>query len=379
MILWISIAVVTALVAAVLVLPLRLASKPVADGFAYDAEVYKDQLAELDRDEKGGLISAEQAEYARGEIGRRLLAASAKIKREEGEADRPKRKHLLTQIGVVLLLPVIGLCLYLMEGTPGLPDQPLDARLANPGNNIALLVAKMERHLAQQPDDGQGWQIIAPVYARAERYDDAVNAYRNAVRLLPPDAERYGSFGETLVAQANGKVTEEAQGAFSKAIELQPDNPRAEFYLALAKAQNGKTGEALQAYQALIDKSPADAPWVPLVKRAIAQINGTAENPDAPGNPDAADIAAAQDMSAQDRQDMIRTMVASLDEKLKENPDNFEGWFRLVRSYVVLKDEAKAKDALKRALEQFPPDKDQGKALLAQAKELGLTIDGVSP
>ncbi|MCO6186674.1 c-type cytochrome biogenesis protein CcmI [Rhizobium sp. L1K21] len=379
MILWIAIAVVTALVAVVLVLPLRRASKPVSDGFAYDAEVYKDQLAELERDQKDGLISSEQAEYARGEIGRRLLSASAKMKADVSESAKPARTNHILLVAVVLMVPVICLSLYLREGAPNLPDQPLEARLANPGDNIALLVVKMERHLAENPDDGQGWQILAPVYARLERYDDAVNAYRNAVRLLPPDAERYGGLGETLIAQAGGQVTKDAQAAFAKSLELQPNNPRAEFYLALAKAQSGNTQEARADYDALLKKSPADAPWVPLVKRAIAELDGMQKNPEAPGNPDAADVEAAQNLSAQDRQEMIKSMVASLDERLKENPDNFEGWTRLIRSYVVLKDEAKAKDALKRALAQFPPDKDQGKALIAQAKELGLTIEGENP
>ncbi len=379
MLFWISIAVVTGLTAVILILPLRRVRKPVTDGFAHDAEVYKDQLTELERDEAAGLISAEQAEYARGEIGRRLLAANAKVKKDRSGGKASRGGGRILQAALVLLVPLIAIGLYMKEGAPDVPDQPLEARLANPGNDIALLVAKMERHLAQTPDDGEGWQVIAPIYMRSQRFDDAANAYGNAVRLLPPDSDRYSAFGEAQVAAAKGQVTAEAEAAFSKSLEMNADNPRSAFYLAIGLAQKGEKDKAREAYNALIAKSPADAPWVPAVKQALAELDGVPQNMQAPGNPSAADIAAAEDMSAGDRQDMIRSMVAGLDEKLTENPDNFEGWIRLVRSYVVLKDEAKAKDALKRALVQFPPDKDQGKALLAQAKELGLMIDGVNP
>ncbi len=372
----ISIAIVTALTALVLIMPLRRAAKPVTDGFAHDAEVYRDQLAELECDETDGLISPEEAEYARGEIGRRLLAANAKTKRGADGKAQGARSWLM-QIALFVLVPVIGVGLYMKEGMPELPDQPLEVRLANPGKNIGLLVVKMERHLAQNPEDGEGWKIVAPVYARTEQFDKAANAYRNAIRLLPPDADLYGSLGESLLAMANGQVTPDAQAAFQKSLELNRDNPRAEFYLALALAQAGRVGDARDAYEALLGKSPPDAPWVPLVQRAIAELNSPA-NPDAPRNPDAADMQAMQDMSPQDRQDFIRTMVTQLDERLTENPDNFEGWVRLIRSYMVLKDEAKAKDALQRALKQFPADKEQGKALVAQANQLGVTIEGVT-
>jgi cytochrome c-type biogenesis protein CcmH len=176
-----------------------------------------------------------------------------------------------------------------------------------------------------------------------------------------------------------GQVTTEARAAFEESVRLKPDNPRAAFFLALGLAQDGRIDEARAAWKGIIAKSPADAPWIPLVQQHIASLDDEGQSSDAPGNPTAADIEAAGNMSKEERQEMVRSMVASLAEKLEANPDNFEGWMRLVRSYAMLKEQDKAQDALKKGLGAFPPDQDQGKALLSLAKQLGLSTDGVKP
>ncbi len=157
---------------------------------------------------------------------------------------------------------------------------------------------------------------------------------------------------------------------------------RARFYLALALEQGGKAAEAKTAFEALAKQSPADAPWMAAVNDHIAKNGGTADmaaagpaNANAPGNPSAEQVAAADAMNNGDRQQMIRGMVESLDAKLKEDPRNFEGWMRLIRSYAVLNDKDRAVDALKRGLKTFPADGGEGQQLLALAKELGLPTE----
>jgi cytochrome c-type biogenesis protein CcmH len=374
MLFWILVAVLTAGVGAVLLYPLLRPAQAVQDDRAGEDAVYRDQLRELDRDLAGGLITPDEAGYARAEIGRRLLAVSAG-KSSAGRAVRAQT-HRLTQAFIIVLLPAIGLCLYLAVGDPGLPSQPLSARLENPGNDMAVLVTKAERHLAEHPDDGRGWDILAPIYFKSERIGDAELAYRNAIRLLGASPERLGGLAETLIAASDGVVTADARQVLQQALSLQPDNARTKFYLALALEQDGRQADAKDAFVALAKASPPDAPWLPLVNQHIAKNGGTPEvaaaNPDAPGNPDANQVAAADNMNAGDRQQMIRGMVDSLDARLRENPDNFEGWMRLIRSYAVLNDKDKAADALKRGLAAFPADGGQGRQLLALAKELGL-------
>ncbi len=406
MLFWIISALLTVIVAVVLLSPLLRASARATRYDEGEAAVYRDQLRELERDKAGGLISAEDADYARAEIGRRLLAIAGREK-SGGEGDElaseaavggrsKRRRYTFSQAFILLCLPVIGLAGYLEIGSPGTPDAPLAARIENPGDDVDLLVAKVEQHLAGNPGDGNGWNVLAPVYFRIGRLDDAELAYRNAIRILGPDAERMNGLGETIVVRNDGIVTDDAQMAFQAALKLEPNNPRADFYLALALEQSGRRTEALAAFQAIAAASPPTAPWMALVNQHIA-ANSTgvplanapaiaaappqapaAANPAAPGNPSADDIANAQQMSEADRGEMIRGMVASLDARLKEDPNNFEGWMRLVRSYTMLKDKQKAEAALQDGLKAFPADGAEGQQLLAMAKELGLDVEEVS-
>lgn len=371
---WIIAAVLTFVVALAMLAPLWRGHRQAAPDTAGEAAVYRDQLKELDRDKADGLISPEEAASARAEIGRRLLAVADK--QEQGAVSRP-RGHVLAQIFVLVCLPAVALGVYLKTGSPSLEAQPLAARLENPGNNIELLVAKVERHLAQNPNDGSGWDILAPIYVRMNRAGDAELAYRNAIRLLGTSPSRMNGLGEVLIAGSGGIVTDDARSAFEEALKLEPENPQARFYLALALEQAGRKEDARAAYEALAANSPKDAPWMALVNQHIAATGGAplASAPEAPGNPSDEDIAAAEQMSTADRSEMIRGMVESLDARLKEDPNNFEGWMRLVRSYAMLKEPESAIAALKRGLVAFPADGEQGKALVAMAKELSLPVE----
>ncbi|MBY3443021.1 c-type cytochrome biogenesis protein CcmI [Rhizobium laguerreae] len=377
MLFWILVAVMTAALAVILLYPLLRGAKAAENIRAGEAAVYRDQLRELDRDLNGGLITPKEADYARAEIGRRLIAVSAD---EPAETPKPPRHHRFTEAVVLLVLPVLGLSLYLTTGRPDLPSQPLEARLENPGNDVAVLITKAERHLAEKPDDGKGWDVLAPIYFRTMRVNDAQVAYRNAIRLLGPSPVRLDGLAETLMAVSDGVVTDEARQVLEQSLTLEPNNPRARFYIALSMEQAGRPNEARQAFETLAKQSPADAPWLPLVNEHIA-MNGGAKarvDPAAPGNPTQQDVAAAETMSAGDRQQMIRGMVESLDAKLSEEPNNFEGWVRLVRSYAVLNDKDRAAGALKRGLAAFPPPGEQGRQLLALARELGIATEGAT-
>jgi cytochrome c-type biogenesis protein CcmH len=379
MIFWILLAVMTAAVAALLLYPLLRGANAAVDSREGEAAVYRDQLAELDRDRATGLISPEEAEYARAEIGRRLITVS-------GAAAPVERRQRLgyrraAEIFVLLLLPVTGLCLYIIMGRPDLPAQPLQARLENPGNDMAILVAKAERHLAQSPDDGKGWDVLAPIYFSTMRVADAEMAYRNAIRLLGETPARLDGLAETLMAASSGIVTDDARQMLSQSLKLEPQNPRARFYIALALEQAGKAEKARASFTEIASQSPPDAPWMPLINEHIAKNGGTLSAPAggaAPlGSPTQSDVAAAEQMNSGDRQQMIRGMVESLDAKLTENPDNLDGWLRLVRSYMVLNDKDHATAALKRGLAAFPADGEKGRQLLALAGELGLSAEGL--
>lgn len=390
MLFWILVAFLTAAVAIVLLLPLLRAGRGPDAIDAHDAEVYRDQLDELGRDEAAGLIGRDEAELARAEIARRLIAAEAR-KAKAGPATA-RHRNRLAQAAIIVLLPAIGLCLYVSQGRPELPAQPLAARLADPGNDINVLIARAEGHLAENPDDGAGWDLLAPIYFRNGRIEDSVNAYREALRTLGVSAQRLDGYAEALIALSGGIVTKDAREALEQSRTLDADNPRTRYYLALALEQEGRGEEARAAYEALAKTSPADAPWLPLVNRHIAalaagappQASQTPQAPPsgqlpslaaAPGNPTAEDIDAAEGMDAEGRKQMIMGMVDSLAGRLKDDPDNFEGWMRIIRSYMVLDQRQAAEAALVEALKSFPPESENGRQLLALADQLQIKAE----
>ena len=395
MVIWIVFAVITTAIIASLLHPLASGRVRFNDGAAAAGRVYRDQLLELDRELLANEIGCNEYEYARAETARRLFKAS---EQKQEECRRLPHPHRWLRLAIAAFLPLASIGLYGLAGSPDMPSLPLQARLEDPGQDIAILVARTERHLASQPDDGRGWDVIAPIYLRAGRIADARSAYRNALRLLGPDIHRLGGLAEALMAEAQGSVDKETLDVLRQIVQLEPENPRARFYIALSSEQAGRRDEARQAFEALAKQSPPDAPWLPLVNQHIAMNGGapvavnpgadpaapgavsaaSGADPAAPGNPTQQDVAAAETMNAGDRQQMIRGMVESLDAKLSEDPNNFEGWMRLVRSYAVLNDRDRAAGALKRGLAAFPPAGEQGRQLLALARELGIATEGMA-
>jgi len=276
----------------------------------------------------------------------------------------------------VLAVPLVSWGLYIKLGSPDLPAQPLSERLAkNPADSsVDELVARAEAHLAANPSDGRGWDVLAPVYLRLQRYSDAARAYRNAIRLAGDSAARQAGLGEAIANAAGGIVSAEAQAAFEAALKQDPANAKASFYLAMGLAQEGRAGEAKAAWQKMLAALPPDSPWRGAVEQALADTAGKSVAGGAPANgPDAQAVDAAQQMSPQDRQAMIETMVADLDEKLKQNPRDVEGWMRLIRSYAVLGKADQARDALGRAVAVFGAGSEEAKKFTAFAATLGLT------
>jgi cytochrome c-type biogenesis protein CcmH len=394
MLFWVIAAILTAAVTLALLRPVARARTISSEApEAHDMEVYRDQLAEVDRDLADGLVDHAQAEVARTEISRRLLAAARKSEAAADEGTPHNRGLRRAAVAVVaIFIPLMAVTAYLELGRPDLPQLPLSARLqAEPENtDIAMLIARAERHLAQNPEDGRGWAVLGPIYLRTGRFEDSAAAFRKSIALLGPSPARLASLGEALFSASGGVVTEEARLAFQTARELDPNDPRPQFFLAVGLAQAGKQDEARAAFTAMIETAPADAPWVSAVESQIAALDGASgqvagplsgAGAAAPGNPSAADIAAAQDMSPEERQAMIGSMIESLETRLADNPNNIDGWLRLVRSHVVTGDRAKAQAALDRAFAVFAAAGAENQALAAIAGDFGLiatsTLGGV--
>lgn len=381
MIFWLIAALMTLGASAAVLWPfLRATPRASADPSAHDLEVYRDQLSEIERDAANGLVGPSEAEEARTEIGRRILrAAGDKADASAAGADR-LGKAIVT--AAVLAVPLLGWGAYAVLGSPGLPDQRLEARLSkNPAeSSLDELLARAEQHLRDNPDDGRGWDVLAPIYLRVGRGEDAVIAFRNAIRLNGASVARESGIGEALTTAAGGMVTVEAQAAFERALAMEPNDPRSRFFLALGLAQEGKTDEAGDKWRELAAGLPADSPWRGAVEQALAGLGagaGVASVDDgsgqAPAGPTREEMDAAAQMSPEDRMAMIEGMVAQLDARMRDNPADAQGWRRLVQSYQVLGRTDEARTALARGIEGLGPGTAAARELVSFAAGLGIT------
>jgi cytochrome c-type biogenesis protein CcmH len=362
--LWFVFALMTAAAIFAVLLPLGRGNEKPADG--NEATVYRDQLAEIDRDLASGQIGAGEAEAARVEISRRLLAVA-----DQSAAPARPNRGLRRGAAVLALagLPIVALAVYLPLGSPRLPDFPLAerARNADPAQPLENLIAQVEAHLEKNPTDGRGWNVLAPVLFRIGHYDDAVRAFRNSIAYNGEDASRRSDLGEAIAAAAGGVVTTEARSEFERAHALDADEPKTNYFLGLAAEQDGKKDEATTIWRGMLEKAPPDAPYRPLVQAALVRVGA----PAAPALSEQA-MAAAKEMSPTDRNAMIRGMVERLATKLKQNGDDVDGWLRLVRAYLVMGDRDKALAAQTDARQAVAGDAGRLKQLNEGLKTLGL-------
>ncbi len=389
MMIWFLFAVLTVAAALAILAPLARRAAPAETGepeqvSGPDVAIYKDQLAEIDRDLENGVIALEEAESARTEISRRLIRA-ARSDKEAASAKKeaaPSRTRTAA-IATIVIVPLIALGLYIPLGSPDMPDYPLSARSVPQGEGFQqfqAMVAKVEERLAAAPQDGQGWDVIAPAYMRLGRAQDAARAYANAIRILGETAGRLANRGEALVASNEGTVTVEARESFDRALSMEPGMIKPRFYLALGLTQEGRKEEAISAWRGLLADANGNEGWVPIAQSELRDLGVETKMPPmasagggaAPRGPNAADVEAASEMSAQDRQAMIRGMVSQLDERLTEDGGSADEWARLVRAFVVLGSRDEAIAALKRGRDNLKDDAQGLTTLDAVASQLGL-------
>jgi cytochrome c-type biogenesis protein CcmH len=357
MTIWVLFTVMTAGAVMAVLWPLSR-RRAVEDGSDLNASFYRDQIAEIERDRERGMLSPDEAEAAKSEAARRLLRANDAGHHPVAAVGEPAlRRRRAASAFALSAVPILALALYGAFGSPHLPGEPLSARLSLPPEkmDIAAAIAQIEAHLAKDPQDGRGWEVIAPVYLRMGRIDDAAKAYEAANRILGPDPNRLAQYGETLVMAENGIVTADARKAFEQALGLDPNSAKARFYLARAAEQDGDRVRAREGYSDLLARSPTDAPWVSVVKSELARLDGAPE----PGP------------SMPDRQ-AIQGMVESLARRLDQQGGSVEEWTRLMRSYTVLGQAEKAQAIRRKAREALAQDQSALARIDAMANELKL-------
>jgi cytochrome c-type biogenesis protein CcmH len=371
----------------------------IADGAS--ADIYTSQLNEIAREESLGLISADDARMARTEIQRRLISTEgASATREDADMTLTDRT---TFIAVAASVAVGSAILYGMVGAPGAQTSPhpitmaampsggmqvADASAAGGQMSVAPvdeMIASLEARLANEPGDVEGWRMLGWSKFRTDDFAGAASAYARAVAIAPNDAETQSAYGESLSRAAGGLVTEDAAKALQAAYKADPNDARARFLLGLKKQQDGKPADALNDWLDMLKGAEPDAPWYDEVRGRVVELsqssgidvsarlpaarNSAAPMAERPAGPTAAQVSEAEAMSPQARQAMIDGMVSRLDARLKANPNDLDGWLRLIRARRVLGQEDLALKALADGKAVFATDAAAQKQLAAVMAE----------
>ncbi|MDP6952596.1 MAG: c-type cytochrome biogenesis protein CcmI [Alphaproteobacteria bacterium] len=355
---WLVFAGLALVAAAALALPMLRRRGAATTRAEFDLEVFRAQLADLEADHARGVLGEAELAAARTEIERRMLTAAS----DAGVEQTAERSALLPALAVAIVVPLASLGLYASLGLPEAPDVPLADREA-PGGMPADMdeaVAGLAERLKENPDDFEGWFMLGRSYAVMDRYDDAAAALAQAVALQPENIDALISYGEALVFAADGLVTPVAAQQFETILALDPENVAGRFYHGTAQLQAGDGEGAFETWGALAVASPPDAPWLPTVMERLEVL---ADELDL-SVPEVEIAEAEVPAEAPNPEEM----VARLEARLQDEPDDGEGWMRLGRAKQVLGDLAASRAAYENAVRVLP---DNVEALTALAQVIG--------
>jgi cytochrome c-type biogenesis protein CcmH len=397
--LWLALGLMTLIAVGLVVAPLVRRAGPAASRRDYALRVYRAQLAELAREQDRGLLGEREAEAARLEVERRILALDAAERQARQTALWRGRRHWVSAVVLLIGLPALAGGLYWQLGAPSQPAAPFAQRAEERAQlaaaqdrerealrSIETMIARLEARLESDPGDLEASLGLGRAYALAGQFERAAGTYRDAIARHEGVAELHSALGEALVMASGGTVGEEARAAFDGALDIDADDVRARFYAGLAMLQRGEQQGALDAWVTLIEDAPADASWLPDLRRRTAALArdlgldpdralpasrpASAAEAGAPPGATAEQMRAVEAMSEEERQEMIRGMVDGLAARLEQQPDDVEGWRMLGRSWAVLGETAKAAEAYAQVASRLPDDVtaqvDYAEALLAQ-------------
>lgn len=356
---WLFIIVLTSIAIGMLAMSLR-ARNYLRQGSDSIAAIYADQLAELDRDVAKGMVSELDAKAARTEIKRNILRQT-----QAGSSALHSSKRVSRfGIGIAMLfVPIVAVGYYTQFGNPALSNVTLaeQRETREERSQVVALTEQLKTRLKTDSVGGpnEGWLLLGQTYMRLGQFADAVDAFSVVSMRSDAASSAFSMLTEALVAQENGIMTPAAQAAIDKAAVLDPTNPAVTYYRALSLQQSGQSAEAHKLIVARLEAADGFYPWMETLVAQANQIGaGIGRAPLsleqfapmlAGRGPSAEEVAAAEDMSAEDRAKFIQSMVQRLADRLAEEPSDLDGWLRLGRAYTVLGDEKSAKAAYHKA------------------------------
>jgi cytochrome c-type biogenesis protein CcmH len=374
MLIWAVFAAVLGACMLAVLMPLsRREERAVADADA--RALYEAQMGDIARDLDRGVITAESADLARAEAARRLLRFSRDVQPvAEVVTERALRRRRAAAAIILAAVPLVALPVYALYGSPQLPAKPLAVRMSSDPErmDMGVALAQIESHLALNPGDARGWELLAPVYMRLGRYEDAARAIASIVALSGPTMDRLVDLGEARVLAAGGVVTQDARLVFEQAKKLGELNPKGRYFLAVAREQDGDVAGAIADFRSMLASAPPGANWADFVRERLARMEGqpTLQVPVPPGGEAIAALPPEQRVAA------IRGMVDGLAARLASQGGTRDEWLRLVRSQAALGDREAAVASYARARAALGSDPEALAALDDLGRQVGI---GVQP
>ena len=390
MLFWIISAALALLIAALFALALLTRRAEAEHPAAYDLRIYRDQLKEVERDLARGVINEADAERIRTEVGRRVLAADAQLAIADVSSQQPRSLTIAIATVIALLLTGGGVAIYTQLGTPGLGDLPHKARLqasqelySSRSSHEAFLarlpvrnapqqeagylelVERLREAVASRPDELQGQQFLAQSEARLGNYAAARAAQSAVIRLKgeAAGASDFVTMAQMYITEADGYVSPEAEAALRRALRADRTDPVARYFLGQMWLQNDRPDHAFGLWSQLLNEGPEEAPWIAPIRQSIddiawlAGVDYTQPAPsematDMPG-PSVQDIENAGEMTPEERQEMVQSMVQRLNDRLATEGGTPEEWARLISAYGSLGDESRARAIWLEAQQRF--------------------------
>jgi len=388
---WVFAAILTVICALALALPFFKPRGVPASRSEHDVESFRAQLREVDSDLARGVLTPNEAEAARIELSRRLLAAAEEAEVDAGSAPAPRKLAQVVGMVAAIGVPAIGIGVYGSIGSPALGDRPLADRdlneeraairpsqeqleeaFAEQGSESPTptqaraqmldLTEKVKERLAKNPDDARGWDILGRSLMSLQVYDESWRAFAKVAELNPEatNAELYANMAEAMFMATGGVISPQAEATVDKALEKDPNLHQAIFFKSIALAQRGKNRSAIEGWVKMLETAPPDAPWIEQVqnniREAAAEIGVVPPENLVPRGPTAEQRAEAAEMSPEDQKAMIAGMVDGLAARLEDEPKDLRGWLMLIRSYGILGRDEDAKAAQARGLKAFEGD-----------------------
>ncbi|SHG42240.1 c-type cytochrome biogenesis protein CcmI [Cognatishimia maritima] len=403
MVFWITATGLTLITGLFLWLALTRGRSTAVSPAAYDLQVYRDQLSEVDRDLARGVISAEDAERVRTEVSRRILTADAQVQAEADGAQQRDPKTVGVAVVVAVFLLGGAAALYVNLGNPGYPDLELQDRVENARQMLQerptqaafeaqlperpvpeadpeflKLVADLRIAVADRPDDMRGLELLVRNEATLQNYGAAYRAQAQLIALKGESATSfdYTQLADLMIRAAQGYVSPEADSALRDALARDPNNGFARYYTGLMLSQTGRPDMTFRIWRDLLEAGPEAAPWIAPIRARISDLAwfaGIDYTPPAPRGPTVYDINAAQDLSEEDRGAMINAMVAGLADRLATEGGAPEEWAQLITAYGVLGDLDKAQVVWDEAQEVFETTPEALAPIANAARAAGLT------